>query len=138
MGLEHPREVLGLVAQDASLCSGVRFTRRRGEAASDPPAPLQSHAGPAGSDKAHPSLAQPFAGLSWHHLSSLSPPAGSAVSGSLESPVKRVGHAVLSSQSCLTLRHHGLYGARQAPLSLGILLARILEWVPFPFSRGSS
>ena len=28
--------------------------------------------------------------------------------------------------------------ARQAPLSMGILQARILEWVAFPFSRGSS
>ena len=28
--------------------------------------------------------------------------------------------------------------ARQAPLSMGILLARILEWVAIPISRGSS
>ena len=28
--------------------------------------------------------------------------------------------------------------ARQAPLSMGILQARILEWVAIPFSRGSS
>ena len=28
--------------------------------------------------------------------------------------------------------------ARQAPLSMGILQARILEWVALPFSRGSS
>ena len=28
--------------------------------------------------------------------------------------------------------------ARQAPLSMGILQARILEWVAYPFSRGSS
>ena len=28
--------------------------------------------------------------------------------------------------------------ARQAPLSKGILQARILEWVVIPFSRGSS
>ena len=28
--------------------------------------------------------------------------------------------------------------ARQAPLSMGILQARILEWVAMPFSRGSS
>ena len=26
----------------------------------------------------------------------------------------------------------------EAPLSMGILQARILEWVAFPFSRGSS
>ena len=28
--------------------------------------------------------------------------------------------------------------ARQAPLSMGILQVRILEWVTIPFSRGSS
>ena len=28
--------------------------------------------------------------------------------------------------------------AHQAPLSVGILQARILEWVGYPFSRGSS
>ena len=28
--------------------------------------------------------------------------------------------------------------ARQAPLSMGILQARILEWVAMPFSRGST
>ena len=28
--------------------------------------------------------------------------------------------------------------AHQAPLSMGILQARILEWVPMPYSRGSS
>ena len=28
--------------------------------------------------------------------------------------------------------------AHQAPLSMGILQARILEWVAMPFSRGSS
>ena len=28
--------------------------------------------------------------------------------------------------------------ARQTPLSMGILQARILEWVAMPFSRGSS
>ena len=35
------------------------------------------------------------------------------------------------AQSCLTLRPHGLSVH-------GILQARILEWVAFPFSRGSS
>ena len=35
-----------------------------------------------------------------------------------------------------SLQPHGL--ARQAPLSVGILQARILEWVAYPFSRGSS
>ena len=34
------------------------------------------------------------------------------------------------AQLCLTLRPHGLVH--------GILQARILEWVAFPFSRGSS
>ena len=36
------------------------------------------------------------------------------------------------TQSCLTLRPHGLYTVH------GILQARILEWVSFPFCRGSS
>ena len=46
---------------------------------------------------------------------------------------------VLSSvaKSCLTLRLHGLL-ACQAPLYMGILQARILEWVAMPSSRGSS
>ena len=35
------------------------------------------------------------------------------------------------AQSCLTLQPHGLSAH-------GILQARILEWVAFPFSRGSS
>ena len=43
---------------------------------------------------------------------------------------------VLITQSCLTLRPHGL--ACQVPLSMGILQARILEWVVMPSSRGSS
>ena len=42
---------------------------------------------------------------------------------------------VQSLQSCLTLRP---YGAHQAPLSIGFSQARILEWVPISFSRGSS
>ena len=37
-----------------------------------------------------------------------------------------------------SLRPHGLYIALQAPLSMGILQARILEWVAMPSSRGSS
>ena len=37
----------------------------------------------------------------------------------------------------MTLRPHGLI-ACQAPLSMGILQARILEWVAMPSSRGSS
>ena len=41
------------------------------------------------------------------------------------------------------LSHVRLFGtprtvARQAPLSMGILQAGILEWVVLPFSRGSS
>ena len=43
---------------------------------------------------------------------------------------------------CLVLSHVGLCDlwtvAHQAPLSMGILQARILEWVAMPFSRGSS
>ena len=35
-----------------------------------------------------------------------------------------------------SLQPHGL--GHQAPLSMGILQARILEWVAIPFSRGSS
>ena len=36
-----------------------------------------------------------------------------------------------------SLQPHGL-AAHQAPLSMGILQAKILEWVAVPFSRGSS
>ena len=36
------------------------------------------------------------------------------------------------------LQPYGLRAARQAPLSMGILQARILEWVAMLFSRGSS
>ena len=36
------------------------------------------------------------------------------------------------------LQPHGLYVACQAPLSVEILQARILEWVAMPSSRGSS
>ena len=42
-----------------------------------------------------------------------------------------VSEWVKVTQSCLTLRPHGL-------VVHGILQARILEWVSFPFSRGSS
>ena len=41
------------------------------------------------------------------------------------------------TQSCLTLCYH-MDVACQAPLSMGILQARILEWVAMPSSRGSS
>ena len=38
-----------------------------------------------------------------------------------------------------SLRLHGLSTvAHQAPLSMGVLQARMLEWVPIPSSRGSS
>jgi len=40
-------------------------------------------------------------------------------------------------QLCLTLWAHGCV-AHQTPLSMGILQARILEWVAMPSSRGSS
>ena len=44
----------------------------------------------------------------------------------------------LVAQSCLTLCDPMDYIARQVPLSMGILQARILQWVAMPFSRGSS
>ena len=129
--------MLDLVAQDVLLCSCVNLIGRWGEVASDPQAPLQSHDDQAGDDNVCPSLTSSRSDLSSRHQFSLSSSARSAISGSLQSPVKCVGRAVLSA-SCLTLRHCGWYVACQAPLSLGILLARILEWVAFPFSRGSS
>ena len=45
---------------------------------------------------------------------------------------------VLPAQLCPTPFNPTDCIARQAPLSLGILQARILEWVAIPFSRGSS
>ena len=47
------------------------------------------------------------------------------------------GHAK-SLQSCLALQPHGLSVAHQVPLSMGILQARILEWVAISSSGGSS
>ena len=44
----------------------------------------------------------------------------------------------LVAQSCPTLCYSMDYVACQAPLSMGILQARILEWVAMPSSRGSS
>ena len=44
----------------------------------------------------------------------------------------------LAAQSCLTLCDPMDYIAHQAPLSMGILQGRILEWVAISFSRGSS
>ena len=43
---------------------------------------------------------------------------------------------VFVAQSCCSLRPHGL--AQRAPLRLGILQARTLEWVAIPFSGGPS
>ena len=45
---------------------------------------------------------------------------------------------VLSCFSCVRLFAIPWTVARQAPLSMGILQARILEWVIMPSSRGSS
>ena len=45
-----------------------------------------------------------------------------------------LSHSVMSD----SLQHHGLYVACWAPLSMGILQTRILEWVAMPSSRGSS
>ena len=47
------------------------------------------------------------------------------------------GSKVLAAQSCLTLCNP-MDVACQAPLSMGILQARILEWVVKLSSRGSS
>ena len=41
---------------------------------------------------------------------------------------------MIVAQSCLTLRPHGLYILPGSSVQ-GILQARILEWVVFPFSR---
>ena len=46
--------------------------------------------------------------------------------------------AVLSCFSCVWLFETPWTVDQQAPLSMGILQARILEWVAMPFSRGSS
>ena len=47
--------------------------------------------------------------------------------------------AVLShTVVCDSLQPHVLYVACQTPLSMGILQARILEWVAMPFSTESS
>ena len=42
----------------------------------------------------------------------------------------------LVTQSCLTVTPRTV--ACQAPLSMGILQARVLEWVAMPFCMGSS
>ena len=87
---------MDLVAQDVLLCSCVNLIGRWGEVASDPQAPLQSHDDQAGDDNVCPSLTSSRSGLSSRHQFSLSSSARSAVSGSLQSPVKCVGCAVLS------------------------------------------
>ena len=46
--------------------------------------------------------------------------------------------SVSSSVVSDSLQPHGLHGARQAPLSMGILQERILEWVAMPSPRGPS
>ena len=52
----------------------------------------------------------------------------------------RVGYAVLCAQSLSRVRLFVTPWtvAHQAPLSMGILQARILEWVAMPSSRGFS
>ena len=45
---------------------------------------------------------------------------------------------MLSSFSCVQLFATLWTVAHQASLAMGILQARILEWVTMPFSRGSS
>ena len=47
-----------------------------------------------------------------------------------------VSMSVLVSQSCLFATPWTI--AHEAPLSVGILQARILEWIAIPISRGSS
>ena len=44
---------------------------------------------------------------------------------------------MIIAQSCPILRPHGLYSLPGSSVH-GILQARILEWVAFPFSRRSS
>ena len=52
---------------------------------------------------------------------------------------KRMCCAVLclGAQLCQTV-FHSMHCTCQAPLSLGILQSRMLEWIAVPFSRGSS
>ena len=45
-----------------------------------------------------------------------------------------LSHSVMSD----SLQPHGLYPSIQGCLSMGILQARVLEWVAMPSSRGSS
>ena len=51
--------------------------------------------------------------------------------------VREINTRASSLQSCLTLCDPRT-AAHQAPLSMGILRAKVLEWVAVPFSRGSS
>ena len=54
-----------------------------------------------------------------------------------------VFHLTEQSENCSvvssSLRHHGLYSILYIPYTVhGVLQARILEWLAFPFPRGSS
>ena len=55
-----------------------------------------------------------------------------------DSVVHRHRRACARSLSCIQLFATPWTVARQAPLSMGILQARILEWVVMPSSKGSS
>ena len=52
-------------------------------------------------------------------------------------PHKNILLCYLVAKLCLTLQPHGLYSPPGSSVH-GILLARILEWVAIPFSRGSN
>ena len=57
---------------------------------------------------------------------------------SLKCMVQKACYAMLRLPSCVWLCATPWTVARQAPLSMGIFQARILEWVAMPSSRGSS
>ena len=88
------------------------------------------HSRPAAPDR--PGRVGSFCGLiaSFYSLKAKKTPAGRLALGAW------LGHCALVTQLCPTLQPHGL--ARQAPLSMEILQARILEWVAISSSRGSS
>ena len=56
----------------------------------------------------------------------------------LTKAVEEITVLCLVIQLCTTLCHPMDCTACQAPLSIGILQARLLEWVAMPTSRGSS
>ena len=68
------------------------------------------------------------------------------LSGLLRKSLQPLFHSFLSIALPRLLFSHSVMSdsatpwtvAHQAPLSMGILQARILEWVAMPFSRGSS